>query len=226
MNFSRQESRFNPAQFALKVAVIGLGGVGGDVVYELVKHGVSGVVGFDHDTVAPENPPGQLYRVRDAGQQKATVLRDIVVEFADGEFTGFAHKVIEELPEADVLFLCVDDMGARKSIMHAAFRSTGVRLVIETRVDADSVVVFTVIPQNVEHQELWDHYWFPNEEAENNGGCSVPTSLGVTSSIAAQIAVNQLFNWFGNGEKDLALVSDHHIVVTLRPQFTARAATW
>ncbi len=226
MNFSRQVTRLDPRKFNLAIAVIGLGGVGGDVVYELVKHGVKGVTGFDFDTVSPENPPGQIYRVRDCGLPKSEVLQHIVTEFADGSFAGFSREIAEVLPEADVLFLCVDDMDARKRIMHAAFQSPMVKLVIETRVDADSAVVFTVIPTVAEHQELWDHYWFPNEAAENNGGCSVRTSLGVTSSVAAQIAVNQLFNWFGNGEKDLAYANDHHIVVTLRPRFTGKATTW
>ena len=226
VSYSRQAAVFEKGRFDLSIDVIGLGGVASYLVLQLKKLGVADVRGFDAKVVATNNPPYQLYGPRHAGVEKAQALIEIVEYLSGGTFEARSEYASEKTLFRDVVFMCVDSMETRKQLMHSIFQRSGAtRLVIETRVDANYVIVHTLVPSNADHREEWDHSWFADSEAQNNFGCADPVSLGATSSMAADVAVSQLIQWFGNGERDLSTAPDNQIRIKMRP-FSAVVFQW
>jgi hypothetical protein len=228
VNFGRQLTILDPERFSkLSVDVVGLGGVASFLMLLLLKNGMPNVRGHDAKAVSAFNPPGQLYGRRHIGMQKADALQDIVADLSCATFEKSLAFVTPETEFGDVVFLCIDhQMELRKQIVHSLFARTPMtKLLIETRVDANFVVIQTVVPANSDHREMWDHYWFPDSEAENNGGCTEPVSFGAASCCAAVFALSQMVQWFGNGERDLTIAPDNLITIRMRP-FEATVDQW
>lgn len=228
ISFARQITIFDPERFReVRVDVAGLGGVGGAIMMHLLKHGVRAVHGYDDDIVSNVNPPGQIYGSHDVGRAKTDALHDIVYRLSGSTFVKETSRVTPQTPFGDVVFLCIDhQMELRKKIVHSIFENAPqTKLLIETRVDANYVVIHTIVPSNKNHQEMWNHFWFPDSGAENNGGCAEPVALGVTSSCAAILAVSQMIQWFGNGERDLEVARGNQIRLRMRP-FESEVHEW
>lgn len=228
ISYRRQLTILDPDLFAdMSVCVIGLGGVGGNLVLTLKKHGIRRVVGFDGKLVSNVNPPCQVYLPRQVGRPKTEALAELVAYMQLGECELRHEYVTPDTELGDVVFLCIDhQMELRKHIAHAIFnRSQKTKLLIETRVDSNFIVVHSVIPNDLNHKEMWDHFWFPDTEAENDGGCAEPVSFGATSQYAAITAFSQMVQWFGNGARNLTTVPDNQIRIRMRP-FEVTTTQW
>lgn len=97
--------------------VVGVGSVGHNLVRLLAQLGASRVTIVDPDKVSPENIGPQGYRSDDVGRAKV----DCAKETYDGIFPEGQCQVVwdvfnEAVPDGDILFLCVDNIPARKSI--------------------------------------------------------------------------------------------------------------
>jgi molybdopterin/thiamine biosynthesis adenylyltransferase len=195
LDTKRHDALFKKEEFTLPVHLIGTGGVGSHVAYELAKLGVgfhNEIHLYDGDTIESHNIANQAFEVGQIGMQKALALSDRYVDLSGGA-TVHAHPsfVTERITLSGVVFLCLDSMEARKKICQGSlWRNTAVPAVIDTRMDAATAVAYTIDPNNEEHIERWEERWFPDEEADNLAGCgghlSVITAVAMTASIAVQ----------------------------------------
>lgn len=80
-----------------KVVVIGLGGIGGWLVYNLASMGVGHIIGYDHDTVELSNLNRQiLYSVNDIGRRKAKIALNRIKQYnPDIRFEVYPYCVTE-----------------------------------------------------------------------------------------------------------------------------------
>jgi molybdopterin/thiamine biosynthesis adenylyltransferase len=111
-----------------KVMVVGLGGLGGHVVEQLVRCGVGIVVGVDADQFEETNLNRQLYSdLNSIGQKKTEVTQRRVAAINDAvEFHPFASRV-EELEDAayqevDLIFDCLDAIPSRLHLQEVGER--------------------------------------------------------------------------------------------------------
>jgi hypothetical protein len=82
-------------------------------------------------------------------------------------------------------------MEARKQISSSSlWGNTQVKLLIDTRMDAETAVCYAIDPNDQRHVEIWEERWFPDNQADNLAGCgghlSVITAVTMTAAIAVQ----------------------------------------
>lgn len=198
LNTKRHDALFDRRKFALPITLFGLGGVGSEVGRQLAKLGCGthedNVLNFwDGDRIEPHNPSNQVYHPHEVGRHKADVLGEHFTEASGGRHACVhPHFVREKIPLRGVVIHCLDTMQDRKDINETSvWRNPDVKVLIETRMDAQYVVVFTVDPNNEKHIEKWNDYWFPDEEAENRAGCGGHLSIINTVVMTASVAVEQ-----------------------------------
>ncbi len=131
--FDRQVRAFGlagqKALEALRIAIVGLGGMGSLVAQQLAHLGVRDFVLVDPDTVETTNLNRVANAMRDdVGQPKVEVAaryirsmaKDAAVECVRGDVTYV--KTARELLNADVIFGCTDSHGSRAVLQQVAYQ--------------------------------------------------------------------------------------------------------
>lgn len=106
-----------------KIAVVGLGGVGGCCAEALARSGVGRLLLIDHDTVAESNLNRQLFATKDTvGRKKAEAAAERLSLVSDAELCCLDRKITPEnaaalIPEdADCIVDAVDDVPAKVAL--------------------------------------------------------------------------------------------------------------
>jgi hypothetical protein len=79
---------------------------------------------------------------------------------------------------------------------NSVFNNPGISLVLDIRMDARSVIVFAFNPMIPAHCEYWRETWFPDDLADNLGGCGGHIAIPTVTGLAADLAVQQAINFF------------------------------
>lgn len=192
------------------MTIFGVGGVGSSVVslFANMQLAKPGVTMYDHDVVEAHNPPNQCYTRDDIGKPKVTALAKHAALWSDDQvpFYPKQEEVMGRVEVAGIAFLCLDKMKARKQIMHESiFNNPKIPVVVETRMDARSMVMYTIDPNCKKHQKLWNDYWFPDIEAENEAGCGGHYAVRTTVTMTAALAVQQVMYWFEADEPGIGV---------------------
>jgi len=111
-----------------KVAVFGLGGVGGFAVEALARAGVGELRLVDHDVVSGSNMNRQIYALRSTlGQPKVEVAKARVLDInpdcrVDARRTFINAESLPELLEGgfDVVVDAIDSVNSKVALLHAA----------------------------------------------------------------------------------------------------------
>lgn len=196
------------------IHVIGAGGVGSAVVATLARMQVGQrVTVYDGDHVEAHNPPNQQFTRSHIGHNKAEVLVAEAQEWCDEQvdYQAVPRMVEDYTPLQGHVFLCLDSMQARRNIMeHSVFDNPDVAAVVETRMDATMCQVFMFDPNRAAHQAIWKQFWFPDEQAQNQIGCSGPIAIPTATTITGNLAVQQLLNYYKQ-----PLQVHHHLSLNL-----------
>lgn len=181
---TRHQAIFNPDTFYYPVHVIGCGGMGSHVAQGLTRMGV-GISGqspihlYDDDMFEAHNIANQWADIADIGGYKAEQVA-CSMQKLNPECDVIAHlqKVEKFIQLTGVVFICVDSMEARRTIMESVVEENlGVVCVVETRMDAETGISHCFDPHNKKQSDCWWLYWHSDEEADNIGGCSQPQSI-------------------------------------------------
>ncbi len=227
LDTTRHDTLFNRHAFNKPLHLIGAGGVGSHVALHLAKLGVgthpqNTLDLYDGDAIEPHNIANQAYSTEHIGQKKVEALAQQFAAWSGGN-TARAHPQFVEgsIPLSGVVFTCLDTMQARKNICETSiWRNPDVELLIETRMDAGNAIVFTLDPNNEEHIAIWEEYWFPDADANDQAGCgghqSVITAVTITASMAVQQMIHHVAktNEFAN-----------HLRLTFSP-WELKASVW
>lgn len=196
-NTTRHDAILNKNTCDIPVHVVGVGGVGSEIVRSLAKLGVglrSEFHLYDGDVVEAHNLPNQAYHELDVGQKKVTALLPHILSWGGIELgknvRAHPHYVGERVPFAGIVFLALDSMGARRDICEQSlWENADVGLVIETRIDTSFIIVHALDPNNSAHTKRWTDTWYSDDEREDDGGCGTHLAINPTVSIAANHAV-------------------------------------
>lgn len=205
---SRHKAIFDPESFQHPVHIVGCGGMGSRIAEGLVRMGV-GISGqspihlYDDDTFAVHNIANQWIGVNDVEGSKvervAAAMRQIN---PDCDVLVNVCRVEEYVPLSGVVFICVDSMSSRRTIVENVVEcqpNDDIFCVIETRMDAETAISHCFDPCDEEQSDCWWLYWHSDDEAENIGGCSEPQSIISAIYGTTMLALKQ-FEQFARAE--------------------------
>lgn len=214
----RHLSVFSPTAFGnRRVDVIGAGATGSRMVLSLAKLGVENLHVWDFDKVAAHNVANQAFGNGDVGRLKVDALAELVKNQTGADIVIHPEKVDGTQVLGSVVFLLTDTMASRKEIWEKGLRyKLPVSLVVETRMGADSMRVYTVNPNDPSHIRNWEATLCSDDVAEVSV-CGASITVGPTAEMLSGLAVWQFIRWFSifQGKQDDAL--DHEIIMSLRP---------
>jgi molybdopterin/thiamine biosynthesis adenylyltransferase len=149
---------------------------------------------YDFDMFEAHNVANQWADVGDVGGWKAErVARSMRCVNIGCEVTPHMVEVNEFMPLSGVVFICVDSMKARRSIMeNVVEKNPDVACVIETRMDAETGISHCFDPHDKRQSDCWWLYWHSDNEADNIGGCSQPQSIISAIYGTTMLALKQL----------------------------------
>jgi molybdopterin/thiamine biosynthesis adenylyltransferase len=197
IDVTRHRPLFDPATWQHPVAIVGCGGLGSHLAWNIARLGVREVVLIDGDVLESHNLANQAYDMSGIGMFKAEVLARSLRRALGVEVSIVPEFIREARVLAPVVFMCVDTMRDRKLIMDTCLKgNTAVRYVFDGRMDASRGVVYSIDPNNPVHTQLWEHYWHPDEVADNEGqGCGGKLSVVYTAAITAGMMAHEFVRW-------------------------------
>jgi molybdopterin/thiamine biosynthesis adenylyltransferase len=146
--FIRQQELINQEKLsALSVTIIGCGAVGSFTALSLAKMGIRQITLIDHDEVDSVNLPNQFFREEDLDRKKVVACSEILQLF-DSEVQVFPQprSFIKGKLESDIVIASVDSMDVRKRIWEAVSSQRRVKLLIDPRMAAHVIQVYSAIP--------------------------------------------------------------------------------
>lgn len=112
----------------IKIAIIGLGGVGSIIPLVLVRTGIKKLVIIDKDKVEASNLNRQMaYTLKDIGKYKSEALKEKLFEIQDDIEINNYSKCIDDdfdfscLENVDYIIDCIDDIKAKVKIAKFAY---------------------------------------------------------------------------------------------------------
>lgn len=174
-----------------KVAAIGVGAIGSQVVKMLATMGAEDIEIYDHDTISEENLGVQGYRPDQLGKTKVAALTaDCKLINPNTIVVGKEEKFTKDSKtEARVIFCGVDTIPARKEIWDATkLRSN---LFIDGRMAAEVFRIFTMI--NGEGENYEKTFYSDPEELP----CAAKSTL-YCAATASSLMIGQYTKWLRN----------------------------
>lgn len=188
------------ARITESIHIIGLGCAGVRIARSLDELGperIGSTLHFwDGDVVKSQNVRSQLYRSDQKKWRKVDAARETASKWSKLPIVSHHGYVTSDVSLSGVVFMCVDTMQSRDEIWNTCIKGNkAVSLLIELRLGTASSVVHIVDPNEGYQQDMWEHYWYPDDEVEVRGSCSAATALGPIASITADLAVWQLVRY-------------------------------
>ena len=167
VDYSNQTDIFNPERFTWPVHIIGLGGIGGSLLFPLVKLGIGEVHLWDDDVVVPHNLPSQLiYRPSDVGQPKVVAAQAFLERQESGcVVQTHAVRVGPETTLQGIVISGVDSMASRKAIWQVVRFSFEIPLYLDGRIGGERLQLLSCRPSDVDGIERYERTLFSDDEA-------------------------------------------------------------
>ena len=222
LDIVRHQSVFNPHELEENVHVIGCGATGSRIVAELARLGIRTIHAWDDDKVEKHNIANQVYNQLCVGDFKVdaiNMLTDIIIfdekeiDMIDDNFKSITthNEKVTNQALTGIVFLLIDTMASRKEIWENCIKfKPYVKLMIETRMGADSLRIYTINPLNFEQVAFWEGTLCDDEEAVVSA-CGANTTVGATAAVISGLAVWELIK-YQRGES-----SGSEIIMGLRP---------
>ena len=201
MDFLRQLDILSPERHKnRRIDVIGVGATGSYVCWQLAKIGMENIHIWDDDRIEDHNLPNQCFLQSHIGQPKTAAVSDLIEQCAGVKPTEYIKKANGKETFGEIVFLLTDTMSSRKQIWEGSLKyKLNTRLLIETRISADSGRIYGINPSKPSHIKGWEEAsQYSDEEAETSA-CGASASIAPTACLIASVAVWQLIHWF-NGQ--------------------------
>lgn len=203
-------TRFSSADWATElrdIHLIGLGGIGSYVAYNLARIGHNLVL-IDGDVVDETNVNGgQLYRTTDIGKFKVDAIKEICRQFGaiDGLEAFSVQWNKEEFGNCMITICGLDNMKSRKEIFESwisEYKGCNNSLFIDGRLLIENMEIFTIVGDNTKAIEDYEtnHLFDDNEVADLD--CTSKQSSFGAMTIAGLITAT-LCNFLTNKKLDV-----------------------
>lgn len=181
-----------------QVTVIGAGGIGSPTVIGLARMGIPGLTIYDDDIVELHNLAYQCYRKVDIGRLKVEALAEIVAEVAETTVVTIPERFTSQRLDG-IVIVAVDTMRDRKVIFKAASYDPQVKLLIEARMGAEILRLYTFRPMEPDKVRWYEQHMLYDDEEALEEACTAQ-AINYTGSIAAGLIARQV-KMFLKGER-------------------------
>jgi len=161
--FSRQLDIISPENLQKEILIIGTGGVGSVTALTLAKIGCSNLKLIDDDKVAIHNIPSQFFAPSQSGKPKVEAISETLEHFMEVKPEIINEKWSDET--APIMILAVDSMATRKEIYESLKGNFMVERMIEARMSAEKMRIYSIIPSDEDDQRKYEKTLYTDEEA-------------------------------------------------------------
>jgi len=154
--FLRQTTFYDPLVQDPHITIVGAGGIGSWVVFQLAKLGVRRMTVYDKDTVAPHNLSTTPYTVKDIGKSKAQAIADLAVKY--GATVTVKEEMVNErtpLPDMDILISAVDNIQARR-VLYAKGVVQEIPFYVDGRIGGENLRVYAIDLHDKEDRKTYE----------------------------------------------------------------------
>tara|TARA_Y100000034_G_scaffold36251_1_gene44640 strand:- start:4765 stop:5472 length:708 start_codon:yes stop_codon:yes gene_type:complete len=173
-----------------EIMVIGLGGIGSNVIALLSIMGWDTIIGYDEDKLEEHNLSSCLYPINMLDVPKAKAARDLALAFgakdADMSEINWTYDLDVMLPK---IILATDNMEVRRDAYDEWVKLPNRQLLIDLRMDALAMEIITTTKDN----DFFNESWVPSAEIED-APCTMKHTI-FTTSIVSGLGISQLFNF-------------------------------
>lgn len=193
VDWSDQTGWFDPRKVDTPVTIIGCGGIGSNVAFELVTMGFTRFVLYDDDVVEPRNLASQkAYRRRDLFRPKAEALAEILIEYgAEEVLVRQRYFTADDEIDGSVVIGAVDSMKSRQAIWQAV-ETSDAEIYLDGRLDGEVAQICAVVPYD---GDWYSQQWLFGDELATKGGTCTMRMVVYPATVMAAVMCRHLGNW-------------------------------
>lgn len=220
MDLSKSYDFFQPEKDNSRIHIVGCGSVGSTLAENLARCGVTKMTLWDFDKVEAHNIVNQMFRQQDIGKLKVEALKDILMDINpeikdDVELKpkGWEGKLM-----SGYIFLCVDNIELRRTIVEKHMNSPYVKAVFDFRTLLESAQHYSADWSDYDmKQDLLKSMQFSHEEASEEtpvSACGVTLGVATTVRLVCALGVDNYINFVkGNGIKKMIMIDGFHFIL-------------
>lgn len=213
MDLSKSYEFFQPEKDNARIHIVGCGSVGSTLAENLARCGITKMTLWDFDTVEAHNIVNQMFRQQDVGKPKVEALKDILTDINpeikdDVELKpkGWEGKLM-----SGYIFLCVDNIELRRTIVEKHMDSPYVKAVFDFRTLLEGAQHYAADWSDYKmKKDLLNSMQFSHDEAAAEtpvSACGITLGVATTVRLICAIGVNNYINFTkGKGIKKLVIV--------------------
>lgn len=220
MDLSKSYDFFQPEKDTARIHIVGCGSVGSTLAENLARCGVTKMTLWDFDTVEAHNIVNQMFRQQDVGKPKVEALKDILMDINPEikDDVELKPKGWEGRLMSGYIFLCVDNIELRRTIVEKHMDSPYVKAVFDFRTLLESAQHYAADWSDYKmKQDLLKSMQFSHEEAAEEtpvSACGVTLGVATTVRLICAFGVNNYINFVkGNGIKKLIMIDGFHFML-------------
>lgn len=207
--YQETTSRFNSAIWydnilTKRVLLVGLGGIGSYVAYNIARLRPARLVLFDNDKVEAGNMSGQLFGIEDVGKYKVDVTKNKIERFCN-YFNTNTHRIRfgENSAPLPITICGLDNMESRRFVYEkwkANLPTDNTKkqwLFIDGRLAAEELQVFCITGDDSYSQDKYEREWLFSDDEADATICSYKQTTYVANLIGAFIT-NLFINFCAN----------------------------
>lgn len=193
-DWADQTGWFDPNKITTPVTIIGCGGIGSNVAFELITMGFTSFVLYDDDVVEPRNLASQkAFRHRDLYHPKVQALAEVLIEYGATDILVRQRRfTAKDNIEGAVVIGAVDSMKSRNMIWEAVSNSPEVELYLDGRLGGQLAQIFAIEP--LDGDWYVDSWLFGDEEAMTDVTCTM-RAIVFPATIMSGIMCRHLSRW-------------------------------
>lgn len=220
MDLSKSYDFFQPEKDDARIHIVGCGSVGSTLAENLARCGVTKMTLWDFDTVEAHNIVNQMFQQEDVGKLKVEALKDILMDInpeikdnVELKPKGWEGKLM-----SGYIFLCVDNIELRRTIVEKHMDSPYVKAVFDFRTLLESAQHYAADWSDYKmKQDLLKSMQFSHEEAAEEtpvSACGITLGVATTVRLICALGVNNYINFVkGNGIKKLIMIDGFHFML-------------
>ena len=220
MDLSKSYDFFQPEKDDARIHIVGCGSVGSTLAENLARCGVTKMTLWDFDTVEAHNIVNQMFQQEDVGKLKVEALKDILMDInpeikdnVELKPKGWEGKLM-----SGYIFLCVDNIELRRTIVEKHMDSPYVKAVFDFRTLLESAQHYAADWSDYKmKQDLLKSMQFSHEEAAEEtpvSACGITLGVATTVRLICALGVNNYINFVkGNGIKKLMMIDGFHFML-------------
>lgn len=210
--FMRQTQLFHPGKHQRRVNIFGVGTVGSFTALALAKLGLKYIDLWDADAVEIHNCPNQLHPWRDVGRQKVESTKRLIEHFCEGmdevepEVTAHDEFYEGQTDLEGVVISAADLMSARQTFWDKVRMNLNVSLFIDTRMAGQGFRLYSILPHDPDHIELYESSLYTDEES-SEVPCGERSCIDMGFLIASRVT-RSVRRYLGEGLVEPFIVED------------------